>query len=48
MLLSGAKPPHRRGYLQPGEPGALLGLDRSLCPRTLRRRTKLLAADRAC
>jgi len=45
MLLSGAKNPHRLGFLQPGELGALLGLDRSPCTRTLRRRTKLLAAD---
>ena len=44
-LLSGAKNPHRLGYLQLGELGALLGLDRSPCTRTLRHCTKLLAAD---
>ena len=32
-------------YQQPGEWGALLGLDRCPCPRTLRRRTRQLAAS---
>ncbi len=47
MLLSGTRNPERLSYLQPGEFGALLGLDRCPSVRTLRRRTKQLAQDPA-
>ena len=44
LLLGRVRSPERLRYQQPGEWGALLGLDRCPCPRTLRRRTRLLAA----
>ena len=44
LLLGRVRSPERLRYQQPGEWGALLGLDRCPCPRTLRRRTRQLAA----
>ena len=45
LLLRRVRRAERLGYEQPGEWGQLLGLDRSPCPRTLRRRMRQLAAD---
>ena len=47
LLLARVRNPERLRYEQPGEWGALLGLDRSPCDRTLRRRTRRLVADAA-
>ena len=44
LLLGRVRCAERLRYQQPGEWGALLGLDRCPCPRTLRRRTRQLAA----
>ena len=44
LLLGRVRCAERLRYEQPGEWGALLGLDRCPCPRTLRRRTHQLAA----
>ena len=44
LLLGRVRCAERLRYQQPGEWGALLGLDRCPCPRTLRRRTHQLAA----
>ena len=44
LLLARLRNPERLGYSDPGEWGALPGLDRCPCPRTLRRRTRQLAA----
>ena len=43
LLLGRVRSPERLRYEQPGEWGALLGLDRCPCPRTLRRRTRYVA-----
>ena len=43
LLLGRVRSPERLRYQQPGEWGALLGLDRCPCPRTLRRRTRYVA-----
>ncbi len=43
LLLARVRNPERLGYRDPGEWGALPGLDRCPCPRTLRRRTRQLA-----
>ena len=43
LLLGRVRSAEGLRYEQPGEWGALLGLDRCPCPRTLRRRTRLLA-----
>ena len=45
LLLGRVRSAERLRYQQPGEWGALLGLDRCPCPRTLRRRTRQLAAS---
>ena len=47
LLLARVRNPERLRYEQPGEWGALLGLDRCPCDRTLRRRTRQLVADTA-
>ena len=44
LLLGRVRCAERLRYQQPGEWGALLGLDRCPCPRSLRRRTRQLAA----
>ena len=44
LLLARVRHAEGLRYLQPGEWGALLGLDRCPCTRTLRRRTRQLAA----
>ena len=44
LLLGRVRNAEGLRYQQPGEWGALLGLDRCPCPRTLRRRTRQLAA----
>ena len=43
LLLARVRNAEGLRYQQPGEWGALLGLDRCPCPRTLRRRTRQLA-----
>ena len=45
LLLGRVRSAERLRYQQPGEWGALLGLDRCPCPRTLRRHTRQLAAS---
>ncbi len=45
LLLGRVRNAEGLRYQQPGEWGALLGLDRCPCPRTLRRRTQALAAS---
>ncbi len=45
LLLGRVGCAERLRYQQPGEWGALVGLDRCPCPRTLRRRTRQLAAS---
>ena len=45
LLLARVRSAEGLRYEQPGEWGALLGLDRCPCPRTLRRRTRRIAAS---
>ncbi len=45
LLLLRVRNAERLGTEQPGEWGWLLGLDRSPCPRTLRRRMRQLSSD---